>query len=99
MESMAEYLRKLNDPVFQATNRFALAEQGLDIQLLEVYRVIHEPTAAAVDIPKSELDTEALRVGAYSVHEKRAVLLRMVGDKLKAEAQRRLPAGQPEHPL
>lgn len=92
MQSMAEYLEQLNDPVFQATNRHALAAQGLDIQLLEVYRVIHQPTGASVDVLKSDLDAEARRVGAYSVHEKRAILLTIVADRLKNEAYRLLPS-------
>lgn len=92
MQTMAEYLRQLEDPAFQATNRHALAGQGLDIQLLEVYRVIHEPTGASVDVLKSELDAEAARVGAYSVHQKRAVLLRIVTERLKSEASRLLPS-------
>lgn len=96
MESMADYLRKLNDPAYNATNRFALAQQGLDIRLIETYRVLHEPTQAFVDVLKDDLDAECARLRAYSVHEKRAVLLRMVADKLKDEAQRRLPAGNPE---
>jgi len=97
---MSEYLAKLNSPVFQATNRFALAAQGLDIQLLEVYRVFHGPTGASVDVPKATLDAECGRIGAYSIHEKRAVLLRLAGDSLKDEAKRRLSAGtEPPQPV
>lgn len=96
MQSFADYMRQLEDPVFKATNRHALAELGIDITLFETYRVSHEGTEGYVDILKEDLDAEARRVGAHTVHEKRAVLLRMVGDRLKTEMAKRLPAGQPE---